>query len=34
MASIVLLQETCLLEEPNVLGPQFQANLSAGITTS
>lgn len=29
MASIVLLQE-----EPSVLGPQLQANLSLGITTS
>lgn len=34
MASIVLLQETCLLEEPSVLGSQFQASLSPGITTS
>lgn len=34
VASIVLLQETCLLEEPSVLSPQFQASLSPGITTS
>lgn len=34
VASIFLLQETCLLEEPSVLGSQFQASLSPGITIS